>query len=163
MGILINKSDFIGDYELAKNGQDNIDLFIQKYEQQVLSQLFGSALLALFQADLVNKVPATQIYKDIYDPFVKEIECTNVDYIGLKEMVLAYVFFYYSRKNPIKSGVNGAVVNQTEVSSQSNKTFLLGYYNRAVRAYKIARYLLKISPEVYPTYAGIDKEYTSIL
>ena len=163
MGILITRADFVGDYSLVKSNSDDIDLFIEKYEKQILSQLLGSALLVLFQADLTGKIPQTQIYKDLYDPFVKEINGCNYEFIGMKEMCLAYVFFYYNRKNRIKASMNGSVENVSENATQVHPTFLLGYYNRSVRAYKMVQYLCVSSPEVYPTFAGIAKDYTSIL
>jgi len=164
MGILIDKSDFVGDYELAKSGQDNINLFIEKYEKQILSQLLGSELLGLFQADLsIAKVPQAPLYLDLYNPFVKDMVGVNVEYIGLKEMVLAYVFFFYSRKNSVKSTMNGPVNNVTEVSEPANKFFLIGYYNRAIRAFKVVRYLCAYDNVVYPTYAGVNKDYASML
>lgn len=163
MGILINKSDFIGDYALVKSNTDDINLFIEKYEKEILMQLLGSDLLVLFQADLVAHVPVTQIYLDIYNAFVKEVGGWKVESAGMKDMCLAYVYFYYLRKLPIKASMNGAVVNETENSQQSNKMFLITKYNEAIKTFKHIRYYIKYYDQVYPTFAGVSKEYASIL
>lgn len=163
MGILIDKSDFTGDYALVKSNSDDINVFIEKYESEILMQLMGSDLLTLFKADLTNQIPQTQIYKDIYDPFVKEVNGSSVESTGMKDMCLAYVYFYYLRKLKVKASMNGAIVNETENSQQSNLTFLLVKYNAAIKTFKNIRYYTKSYPEVYPTFAGIYKDYTSIL
>ena len=164
MGILINKSDFTGDYALVKSNSDDINLFIEKYEKEILMQLLGSDLLVLFQADLTNQVPQTAIYLDIYNAFVKEVGGWKVESKGMKDMCLAYVYFYYLRKLKIKASMNGAVVNETENSTQSNPMFLINVYNSAIRTYKHIQYYIGYNKtEVYPRFAGSCKEYASIL
>lgn len=163
MGILINKSDFIGDYAIAKSGSDNIDLFIAEYENQILSKLLGSDLLTEFQSDLNNQVPQTQKFKDIYYPFVKKIDGVPVEFFGMKKMVLSYVYFFYMRKGKIKASMNGAVVNETENATQASYTFMLGFYNRAIKAYKVVRYICLTNLDTYQEFAGVQMETTSIL
>ena len=164
MGILINKSDFIGDYALVKSNSDDINLFIEKYEKEISMQLLGSDLLVLFQADLIAQVPQTQIYLDIYNAFVKEVGGWKVESDGMKQMCLAYVYFYYLRKLKIKASMNGAVVNDTENSQQANPMFLINTYNSAIRTFKHIQYYVTYNKtEVYPTFCGVCKDYTSIL
>lgn len=164
MGILINKSDFVGDYALVKSNSDDINLFIEKYEKEILMQLLGSDLLVLFQADLDDQVPQDQIYLDIYNPFIKEIGGWKVESAGMKDMCLNYVYFYYLRKLKIKASMSGPVVNENENSVQSSQMFLINAYNASIRTFKHIQYYIAYNKtEVYPTFAGVCKEYASIL
>ena len=164
MGIIINKSDFIGEYALVKSNSDDINLFIEKYEKEILSQLMGSDLLVLFQANLVAQIPITQIYLDIYNAFVKKVNGYTVESTGLKDMCLAYVYFYYLRKLKVKASMNGAVVNETENATQSNPTFLIPIYNRAIRTFKNIQYFIGADQaDSYPAFVTVYKDYTSIL
>lgn len=164
MGILINKSDFTGDYALVKSNSDDINLFIEKYETEILMQLLGSDLLVLFQDDLVAQVPQTQIYLDIYNAFVKEVGGWKVVSTGMKDMCLAYVYFYYQRKSSKKPSMNGPVENSTENSQKANPMFLINTYNSAIKTFKHIQYYCAYNKtEVYPAFAGVCKDYTSIL
>lgn len=163
MGILINKSDFTGEYSLVKSNSDDINLFIEKYEKEILMQLLGSDLLVLFQADLVAHVPQDPIYLNIYNAFVKELNGYCVESKGMKDMCLAYVYFFYSRKHPKKPSMNGPVENLTENSIKADLTFLIPVYNRAIKTFKNIRYYIKYNEYIYPTFSGIAKDYTSIL
>ena len=68
MGILINSDDFkTGDTIIAGDAFTiaKITSAISVHEQQILSELLGVELCALFINDLVSGVPASAIYLDI--------------------------------------------------------------------------------------------------
>ena len=54
MGILIDKSDFTGIYELNISIRDKVDEYIEEFEKPILVKLLGSDLFDLFEADLTN-------------------------------------------------------------------------------------------------------------
>lgn len=163
MGILINKSDFVGEYDLVKSNSDNINAYIAKYEPKILRELMGSDLLALFQANLNNQIPTDPIYLDLYNPFVKEVNGCVLESEGIKTMVLGMVYFFLSRKAKIKASMNGPVENQTEVSQPANTTFLPLSYNESVNTYRaIQQFCYANKAAVYPTFIGVHKGYASL-
>jgi hypothetical protein len=163
LNILISDEDFIGKWELAKNNDDKIDDYIQEYEEQYLVELLGKELFDLFEADLTTGIPATQIYKDIFDPFSIEINQAIVTSKGMKKMLLGLIYFQYVKDNKTKQTMNGAVSQQTEVSTPSDNTFLYQRYNDAVRTYQAIQIYINDNIDIYPTFAGVRKKKTSFI
>lgn len=167
MGLLIVKSDFVGKYSLATStkGNDNINDYIERYEEQILLELLGIELFDLFKADVdgVTRLPITDIYLDLYNK-INFMYCERLyTSFGLKNILLAIIYFYYIRDNVTKQTVNGDVKIQTEVSQQANQTYLLLRYNEAIQSYNaIQRYCL-VNKDVYPTFKGIIKRSASLI
>ena len=168
MGLLIVKSDFVGKYALATStkGSDNIDAYIAEYEDQILIDLLGFELFELFKADVNSgtKKPVTAIYLTLYDR-PNFVYCDHLlTSFGIKNILLSIIYFYYVRDNTVKQTVNGDVKIQTEVSQQSNQTYLLLRYNEAIMSYSvIQRYCLENETDVYPTFKGVLKSKASLI
>jgi hypothetical protein len=146
-------SDFqIGRLIIAtnKHTQQDLQYYIDKYEKEYLIDLLGIDLYYLFIADLVNGVPQTQIYIDIY----------NLD---LVEMVKHFIYWSYIREYKIESSGTGQVENQNEVTNLVglDSTKIYKVYNEAVRCYKVIQSYILTNSANYPTFKGIFKDYTS--
>jgi hypothetical protein len=168
MGLLIVKSDFIGKYALATStkGNDNIDDYIAKYEEKTLRELLGIELFDLFKADVngTTKKPVTQIYLDFYNEFTFKDECFVYNSFGLKNILLSIIYYYYVRDNVVKQSLNGDVNIQSEVSSQSNQSYLYLRYNEGIDSYNdIQSYCIKNKTDVYPTFDGVIKRVASLI
>lgn len=163
MSILIIDEDFIGKWDLAKNNNDNIEEYIEEYEEQYLIELLGKELFDLFEADLIDKVPQTQIYIDIFAPFTEEINQFSVSSKGMKKMLLGLIYFQYVRDNRIKQTMSGAVEQQTEVSVKSDNTFIYQRYNDGVRTYQAIQMFINDNLDIYPTFNGVCKKMTSMI
>ncbi len=164
INILISEDDFVGKWELAKNNDDKIDEYIAEYEEQYLVELLGKELFDLFKADLTAGIPNTQIYKDIFNPFSITInQAIVITSKGMKKMLVGLIYFQYVKDNKTKQTINGAVNQQTEVSTPSDNTFLYQRYNDAVRTYQaIQTYIIK-NKASYLTFAGVIKEKSSFI
>jgi hypothetical protein len=164
INILISEDDFVGKWELAKSNDDKIDEYIQEYEEQYLIELLGKELYDLFKADLTAGVPGTQIYKDIFDPFsIKISQAVIITSKGMKKMLTGLIYFQYVKDNKTKQSMNGAVTQQTEVSTPSDNTFLYQRYNDAVRTYQAIQTYIIQNIAIYPTFAGVVKKKTSFI
>jgi len=168
MGLLIVKADFVGKYALATStkGNDNIDDYIARYEEKTLRELLGIELFDLFEADVdtPTKLPITQIYLDLYNELTFKNGSLIYNSFGLKNILLSIIYFYYVRDNVVKQTVNGDQKIQSEVSSQSDQSYLLLRYNEGVDSYNaIQKYCILNKTDVYPTFDGVIKRISSLI
>ena len=161
MGILVTKSDFVGVYAIPKTINDNIDAFINEYEEQYLIDLLGVELCDLFKADLVNKIPQTDIYLKIYNKFIEVIGCYSYTSIGLKNMLLGYLYFEITRDNNTKNTSSGQVNNVVETSVRSGNAMLFKKHNDSIKTHKVIQEYILNNLSLYPTFKGIIKQYSS--
>lgn len=165
MGLLIISDDFTGKWDLAKSNEDKIDDYIDEYEEMYLTELLGKELFDLLKADVdgTTRIPNTQIYKNIYNPFTEEINGFVYTSEGLKKMLLGFIYFQYVRDNRVKQTMNGAVEQTTEVSTASDNSFLYVRYNKSVTTYKAIQTYILDNLSDYPLFYGIRKGKTSLI
>jgi hypothetical protein len=165
MGLLIVADDFVGKYELAKSNDDKIDEYIEEYEEKHLTELLGKELFDLFEATVDENThkPVGAPYLNIYNPFTEEINGLIYTSEGLKKMLLGFIYFQYVRDNRVKQTMNGAVEQQTEVSSKSDNTFLYPRYNQAVTTYRAIQVYILDNLTTYSTFLGVRKRHTSFI
>jgi len=165
MGLLISKSDFIGRWDVAKYNKDNIDAYIEEYEERYLTELLGDDLYALFAADVdpITHQPVTPIYQNIYNTISIEFGRLMYRSAGMKEMILGLVYFDYVRDNPIKQTMAGPVRPQSELATAAPMTFLYRRYNDSIDWYEaIQRYIVANRGD-YPTFKGVYKRGASFI
>lgn len=184
MGLLIKASDFVGDYQIAQTTHgNNIDFYIEKYEEKYLQELMGVELLKLLKASVSspNTVPpADPLYLAIYAPFAEDEKDVCYDFyfmydycaplrgrirrsVGLKEMLLGFVYFEYMRKQKYTPTSSGTVVNANENSRETSFDYngLYQRYNDSVDTYHtIQWYIFKNKPVSYPTFNGQRKQHS---
>lgn len=165
MGLLITDEDFVGKWKLTLSNNDDIDSYIEEYEEKYLIELLGKELFDLFKNDVDSGTmkPLTPIYESIYNPFSLKINGCVITSDGMKKMLLGLIYFQYVRDNAVKQTMNGAVNQQTEVSTRSDNTFLYGYQNTAVKTYKAIQYYIINNSSDYPTFYGINKKFSSFI
>ncbi len=156
MGILIDKSDFTGIYELNLSIKDKVDEYIEEFEKPILVKLLGSDLFDLFEADLNNQVPTDPIYLKLYEP--SEDLCSQ----GMVKMLLGFIYYDYIRDSPRSQGMNGPVKRNTEVSEPANLDYLARMYNKSVNTYWAIQRMCIEGPTDYPDFAGIGMKKTSL-
>jgi hypothetical protein len=78
-------------------------------------------------------------------------------------MLLGFIYFQYVRDNRVKQTMNGAVEQQTEVSSKSDNTFLYPRYNQAVTTYRAIQVYILDNLTTYSTFLGVRKRHTSFI
>ena len=166
MGILINSDDFkTGDTIIAGDAFTiaKITSAISVHEQQILSELLGVELCALFINDLVSGVPASAIYLDIYNAFIKQDEKFLYYSIGMKELVKKWVRFHFVRTQPQTNTIQGNTTSPGTIATPSIMSFttLVLDYNIMIESYNSIQYFIEQNLEDYPTYKGIKKESMS--
>jgi len=131
-------SDYIGYFKLAKNQYttEQLQSYIDRFEEFVLRDLLQCDYDE-FIADLVDGVPTSAKWLDLYNKFYLCDECGEFFSLGIKDMVSCYVFYNYSKDSYIQSTITGTVKLKGSASeplaSQNSKDFLV--YNQYVKSY----------------------------
>lgn len=131
-------SDYIGYFKLSKNQYTNEQLqaYIDRFEEYVLRDLLQCDYDE-FIADLVDGVPTSAKWLDLYNKFYLCDECGEFFSLGIKDMVSCYVFYNYSKDSYIQSTITGTVKLKGSASeplaSQNSKDFII--YNQYVKSY----------------------------
>ncbi len=167
----ITPSDFEGGvYNIATNVHTESDLqsYIDLYEEKYLKDLLGCALFDLFKADVVNGgtgIPIAQIYLDIYNAFCEENDCYRYESEGMLVMLKDFIYFEYTRDQPIKNTNSGNRVNDNEASREAefSETKIYRLYNQGINSYRAIQWYICDNLTVYPTMKGIIKGKTSWL
>lgn len=159
MGILIETADFKGKYKVSQNSYTELDRYIEKYEDIYLFELFGLELYTLFIADLdtqVPKQPQSAEFKEIYNPLKIMHNDNPIHSVGMREMLLGFIYFEYMRDEKYKSTVSGKVTNVSENSREASFTEFNIYdrYNGSVQAYNAIQCFMLINADIYPLFKG---------
>ena len=153
MSDIIQSTDFLsGPYSIPQDECSNIQPWIDKYEKQYLIELLGCELYDLFIADLVDGVPQTQRFIDIYNEFCIDDDSCVRRSEGMKEMVKQLVYFYIMRDLPVRKTQTGVYFNNNEVSNgptYSNFNLIEGF-NDGVRNYHEIQWYIDDNLSTYP-------------
>jgi len=165
MSIILN-TDFVGKYAVSQSCYDGLDTYIEKYEKDFLVRLMGAELYLLFIADLdaaTPQVPQTTRFLDLYNSFdIDESNCIRSSE-GLRQMIVQFVYFYYSRDINFEPTDSGMMRTVSEVSSILPYTGfnLVESYNEGITNYKEIQWFICDNSDVYPEENTQPKEYTS--
>jgi hypothetical protein len=166
MGLLITTDDFgaEGRYAIATNNftEGELNDYIDRYEEPFLIDLLGVALFDAFKADVdpITHIPITQIYLDIYNKMRTDEDTGGcvVNTIGLKNILLGVIYFYYQREMAYRTTING--IQQS--GSETTKPIPFDYSNINLKwndsyesALAIERYIQN-NLDVYPNYNGYN-------
>ena len=131
-------SDYIGYFKLAKNkhNTDDIQAYIDRFEEIVLRELFQCDYDE-FIADLVDGVPQSDKWLDLFNKFYDCDNCRDYFSQGIKDMLLCYVFYYYSSESYVQNTITGNVKVKGSVSeslaTQNSRDFRV--YNQHVKTF----------------------------
>lgn len=154
--MLTNISDYIGYFALAKNTHTNDDLqaYIDRFEDQALKMLLQCEY-DNFIADLVDGVPQSAKWLNIYDSFY-ECDSCGIDYEskGLLDLIKSFVFYNYSIESNVTNTILGTVKQRGSASDVVGNQFTRNYrvYNQFVYSYNAIMWKMKESDEVYDLY-----------
>ena len=139
MGIVVNRSDFIGKFGIAQkkpilNGTDvvgGLDNFINENEEELLIELFGIEMYEEFKQTPTDP---------IYSPILKPLAGYNGRYSrGLKDMLVKFIYVKYNRLNYVNTslGQQKSKGETTERYNSSVSFINLTTYNGAVNSFNV--------------------------
>lgn len=110
MANIIQHSDFVGKFQLSQSEEiepeieEFIDLFFPQYVRQILGATLGDA----FIADLnENGVPVNPIFIEFFDPFAIDDDHLVRESVGMKEIILAFVYYEIARDSNFHNTFSG--------------------------------------------------------
>jgi hypothetical protein len=140
--MLVNVSDFVGKYQLHSGTyvSSNIQAYIDKYEPKYLRELFGAVLYSDFMSDLDQQTnePKSPNFRYVYFPFAEDVNVYQMLVSeGIKEMLLGFIYFEYSKDLQNQMTPYGNVQNKSELSNTVStlSSMIWTRYNESVRTF----------------------------
>lgn len=171
MGTFVNTSDFTnGEILISQSSatEQELEPYIDTAELEILQELFGSELYALFIADLVGGVPQDARFVAVFNAFYDDSDsvvgwcCGASRSEGIKKMLMRFINFSFTRDQPHQNTPVGTVKNQSENSTNASAAAYGAVikYNIAVESYQAIARKMILDTATYPEYNGIAKEKT---
>lgn len=161
MGKIVKTTDFVGKYKISQNGFSETDLqaFIDKYEKVYIRRLLGLVTGDLFYFNIAVTTflpPTDPIYLVIFNPIETVINGCEIISNGVKEILLGFIYWEYTRWASTQNTLNGNVSQENETSKQVDwaATPIYDNYNEAVRSYSAIQYFINNDRTNYPDYNG---------
>jgi hypothetical protein len=156
--ITINNVDFKGKFELTLGEFTSQKLtdYIGRYQNEFTIELLGVELYDLYVANSGN--PEFVI---IEEPLIFQSNCGKIyKSLGMKDMLLGFIYFMYGRDLPTQQTVTGAVKQSNENSMPpSNVNALLWQrYNESVQSYEAIQAYIRENIDTYPTFRGMRNQ-----
>jgi hypothetical protein len=162
---IVAKEDFKGEYNISKNCYDQLDFFIEKYENYYLVRLLGAELYTLLISDLTAtdpQVPQSVRFLNIFNPFsIDQHSCLYYSE-GIREMLVQFIYFHYVRENQVINTAGGTVSNSVELGL--NASFMgniVQVYNQGVKNAHCIQWYIHENELEYPEENKQPFEYTS--
>lgn len=144
--MIVTISDFVGKYQLHSGTYvtTNIQAYIDKYEPRYLRELFGAELYTDFLSDLDQQTnePKSPNFKYVYFPFAEDVNVFQLLVSdGIKEMLLGFIYFEYSKDLQNQMTPYGNVQNKSELSNTVStlSSMIWTRYNESVRTFMAIR------------------------
>jgi len=116
---IISTSDFINSLTIPTPDEVNLQGFIDEYESKGLKEILGYSLNKDFQAGL-SESSVPQKWIDLRDGVEFVYNSETKYFVGAKEMILRYVYFFVLRNIQSYVTDSGVKVAQTENSTFGN-------------------------------------------
>jgi len=159
--IILQTTDFEeGFYKIPSDQftQGEIQEAIDTYEQSSLACLLGVDLANTFVANLLNGEPQDQIYKDIYDAFVREINDCKIVSQGIKNYLKGIIYWQVMRDKNYTSTESGNVVMANENSElldfENNERISERRFNVSKFTADAIQFYICDNLDIYPEYNG---------
>jgi hypothetical protein len=164
--MIVQTSDFVGEYKVSQSRFTELELYIAEYEKHYLLRLLGADLYALFIADLTAptpQTPQTLIYQNIFNAFQTDENGYLIISEGIKKMLIQFIYFHYVRDMQHYNTTTGTVTNVNENSTMPtyNGYNLIEAYNKGVVNYDNIQWYLVQNEVDYTQFNGSILEYIS--
>jgi len=163
MGKIVKTTDFVGVFAITQNNftTPKLQAFIDRFEKEYLYDLLGVTLANLFLADISTPYtpPANADYLIIYNPLDIDAYCKRERSEGIKQMLIAFIYWEFVKDQPVKNTITGPVIAQNEVSTgvDFNDTNLYLIYNLGVKTFNVIQRYIRDNYNDYSDYKGTCK------
>jgi hypothetical protein len=158
MGLLLNSTDFTGEYAIPQNQYTSITLeeYIVSTERMYLQKLLGVSLSDLFIADLTDGEPVSPRFVAIFEPLSYDYQNWIVTSNGIKEMLKGFIYFNYTRMQKYQNGIEGASqkMGSNSMPAKYDSTWLVSMHNISIDTYRAIQDYIQQNKIDYPEYNG---------
>lgn len=152
---IITPTDFTGQYLIAQIEQEDVSNsvkeFIDKYEPIFLRELLGFELASEFITGLIPIPVDPPTIPPTYEP-VDPIWIALRDEMGLKEMLKAYVYWFYQEDNVTSTvGTGEGKLKKDNAAAASPLAKMTRNWNEMVNEVRF----FDLSTETYPSYVRV--------
>ena len=114
-------------------GNDNLTDVITVYQPEILTNLLGAVLYNQFENDCIGIVPQTQRFIDLLNGKTYVKNGFTLNYFGLKNMLVGFTYFIYTRLNTSFSTQTGEVKPNNQNSNPADiRLKCVNAYNYAI-------------------------------
>ena len=170
--LIITTKDFNGFQNLSQsiNTTPVLQAYINDNEKKYLMWLLGEVLGNLFIADLVNGVPQTQRFIDLFNSFDKQNTWDNWDYNwnydcnwneekgmrhsdGIKQILLNCVTYHYVTDTDAQHTQSSVMQSQSDTASKTSAwRFGERRFNTGLDSWEDLRWFILTNKTTYPEY-----------
>lgn len=158
MSIYIQQSNFKGEDKLPKDifSTNELQQYIDDWEEIYLQDLLGADLYALFKADFVGPgggiAPTEPRFLSIWNAFAKDDQyCLIVRSRGMQSMLVSMIYFDYLRDSKVKKNIGG--INKNVQANSSESTFhesnIVTEWNKGIDSYNAIQWCICDNPNNY--------------
>jgi hypothetical protein len=153
--MIVTPSEFKGFFKSSQNSysKPELQLFIDKFEKLYLCQLLGANLYEDFVNDLVDGVPQSQKYIDIFNAFCKNEGRCLYQSEGIKEMLKGFLFYEYTTTTNFQHTIAGVQQNESDNTTQTSieNIYRNGEqrFNLSVQTYKSIQWFICDNYDTY--------------
>lgn len=169
----VQLTDFeYGRYAIPTTGEseNDLQLYIEENEEDRLKEILGCELYESFITDW-DSAPlgelSEQRFIDIYNKFCIDYNCQQLKSKGIKDMLIAFIYYDYMKDQSTSKRINGPVKSKNDNSEPARiaELALFKPYNDAVRTYKAIQLYIYNNPNDYDysSYNGEIKEFMSLI
>ena len=159
MSSVVKLTDFkVGKYKIPQNTNtvDTLQEVLDEWEVRNINYLLGCDLATLFFADLVDGIPQTQRFIDIFNSFCKDESNCIIESEGIKTMLKGMI---WGRAAELTDSVLTTVGTKTNNNANSENTGLQNgmmyrLYNQGVDTSRAIQWFICDNSDIYPEYNG---------
>ncbi len=158
MSRFVQPEDFTGKYQISQDNfsTDELQEYLDKYEDEYLCHLLGAALFDLFIADFDAGPPISFTearFTKIFEAFKIDDGELIIVSDGMTEMLVGLIYFEFIRDQVALNSTSGPIVTRKSISEPANTAQLeiMNRYNIGVKTFQAIRwFILDEEPADYP-------------
>lgn len=166
--MIVSIGDFTGKYELHTGiyDQGKITAYIAKYEPRYMRELLGAQMYTDFVSDLDQQTnePKSPNFQTLYNPFAVDVNLYRIlESEGIKEMLLGFIYFEYTKDTSNTMTPFGNTVSRSELSklATSLQSLMYNRYNESVRTFMAIREYILLNWNDFPLGQAVDVQITT--
>lgn len=155
--MIVAISDFIGEFDLGLNCYDDevLPTLFEQWEKEALDIVMGCELRINLINDLLNGVPQSQRWIDIFNETFVDSYGDKYCFEGFKNMLVHFIYWKYFLYRNVKPTISGLNKTNSENSMQSPhyRVHISLMYNEFAKQGDLLQKYFGDNLEIFPEYS----------